>query len=334
MTDQTADPAGADAPAPAPSPSPAPENPHAEPAAKLLRRSRLRWRVLAFVALAAAVVAGLGRFALPDGLADTDRIARVAINGVIVTDRERLEALEALGEDDNVRAVVVTINSGGGSTAGGEELYEALGRLREHKPVIAVVNELGASAAYMTAIAADRVYARRLSIVGSIGVLYRHVNAGQLLDTIGIDLDSVTSGPLKAAPDVDEPMTGEVREGIEALVMDSFEWFVDVVAERRELSRAAALALSDGRIVTGRMALEAGLIDDFGGESEAIAWLEEEGLVAADLPVTRAWPPPESELQRLSRLLGEQARAALGLPPSGPVVLEGLVSLWDGAGPR
>ncbi len=103
---------------------------------------------------------------------------------------------------------------------------------------MAVIRELGASAAYMTAIATDRIFARRLSIVGSIGVLYQHINAGKLLETIGIDLDKVASGPLKAEPDYDEPLVGDVRRSISELIQSSFDWFVDIVAERRGLDRA------------------------------------------------------------------------------------------------
>ena len=124
-----------------------------------------------------------------------DRIARVSITGTIMTDPARLKILDKLAEDDAVKAVVVAINSPGGTTAGGEELYEALSALRAKKPVVAVISELGASAAYMTAIAADRIFARRLSIVGSIGVLYQHVDAGKLLGTIGVNFDKVQTGP-------------------------------------------------------------------------------------------------------------------------------------------
>src|SRR5690606_35732942 len=151
-----------------------------------------------------------------------------------------------------------------------------LRQLRAEKPTFSVINELGASAAYMTAIGTDRIFARRLSIVGSIGVLYQHVNAGKLLDTIGIDLDKVASGPLKAEPDNNEPLEGAPRASIAALVDDSFQWFVDIVAERRGLSRPVALALADGRIITGRVGVETGLIDAIGGELEALAWLEAE----------------------------------------------------------
>lgn len=302
-------------------------DPHNLMAAAAYRRSRGLWRVLAFIALAIAVVVAIGRFALPENQTG-DHIARLVIDGAIATDPARLEAITELAEDETVKAVIVAINSPGGTTAGGEELYEALGQLRAAKPTVAVIRELGASAAYMTAIATDRIFARRLSIVGSIGVLYQHVNAGKLFDTIGVDLDKVASGPLKAEPDFDEPMEGAPRASIAALVDDSFQWFVDVVAERRSLPRPITLALADGRIVTGRVGVETGLIDAIGGELEAVAWLEAERDVASDLDVVTAWPKPEGGFDLLGTILGGQARAALGLP-EGPITLDGLVSLWQ-----
>lgn len=298
-------------------------------AADRYRRSRGLWRIAAFVALAVAVLALVGRFALAES-GGGDHIARIIVDGTITTNRERQAVIEALADDERVKAVIVSINSPGGSTAGGEELYEALGTLRAQKPVAAVINELGASAAYMTAVGADRIFARRLSIVGSIGVLYQHVNARQLLDTIGIDLEKVASGPLKAEPDFDEPITGEVRASITAMVEDSFNWFVDVVAERRDLPREETLALADGRIVSGRIALDTGLIDAFGGELEATDWLEAERDIAADLPVVTAWPQEEEGFGWLTHLIEQKARSALGLPAgAGAVPLDGLVSLWQ-----
>ncbi len=302
-------------------------DPHALIAAERFRRSRALWRGLAFVALALAIIIGLGRFALPDGAAGT-HVARLVVDGAIATNPDRLAAIERLAEDASVAAVIVAINSPGGTTAGGEELYEALGRLRARKPVVAVIGELGASAAYMTAIASDHILARRLSIVGSIGVLYQHINAGKLLDTIGVDLDKVASGPLKAEPDFDEPMTGAPRASIAALVDDSYQWFVDVVAERRGLSRAETLALADGRIVTGRIGVESGLIDGIGGEVEALDWLQSEHGLAEGLDIRTAWPLPEQGFDLLGTLLGGQARALFGLP-EGPIPLDGLVSLWQ-----
>lgn len=303
---------------------------HLIPAASKLRRARSLWRVLFFVALAAAVLALVGRVATEQG-ALGDRIARVGITGVISTDRDRVEVLKQIGEDPLVRAVIISINSPGGTTAGGEELYETLMALRERKPVVAVIGELGASAAYMTAIATDRILARRLSMVGSIGVIFQHVNAARLLEIVGLDYDKVQTGPLKAEPDISDPMTGDVRAAFQSLVNDSFAWFVDVVAERRGLARPEALALSDGRILTGRQALDAQLIDGFGGEAEAVAWLESDRDLAANLPVVDYYPLPSRGFFDAERWLGEAGRAVLG-GGAGPFALDGLVSLWH-AGP-
>ena len=299
------------------------------PANAKLRSSRRFWRVLFFVALAIAVLAVVGRFALEGQNAVGDRIARIKIDGVITTDPVRLKALQDLAKDDKVKAVIVAINSPGGTTAGGEELYESLTALRAKKPVVAVIGELGASAAYMTAIATDQIFARRLSIVGSIGVLYQHIDASKLMQTIGIDLDKVATGPLKAEPDYDEPMSPEVRASLQSMIDDSFQWFVDIVAERRGIPRPQTLALADGRIVTGRQGIESKLIDAIGGEPEAIAWLEADKEVAKDLPVYTYYPIPRQSWFDVGQLLGQSARAALGLGETGPIALDGLVSLWQ-----
>jgi len=301
---------------------------HLIPANARLRRSRRLWRVLFFFAAIVAAIALVARFAIPENVPG-DRIARITIGGVITTDPARLKILEDLATDDAVKAVIVAINSPGGTTAGGEELYEALSALRAKKPVVAVISELGASAAYMTAIASDRIFARRLSIVGSIGVLYQHIDAGKLLNTIGVDLDKVATGPLKAEPDLDEPMVGEVRASLQGLVDDSFQWFVDIVSERRGIPRPDTLALSDGRILTGRQALTDKLIDAIGGESEALAWLTSDKAVTTDLPVVDYFPLPDNSWFSPSKWLGQAARSTLGLPAEGPIALDGLVSLWQ-----
>lgn len=303
-------------------------NAHAVPVAAGLRRSRRRWRVLAVMALIAAILALAGRFGLEQGAGQT-QIARIEINGTIATDAARLAALERVADDESIKAVIISINSPGGTTAGGEELYEALAVLRAKKPVVAVIKELGASAAYMTAIGTDHIFARRLSIVGSIGVLFQHIDAGKLMDTIGINMDKVATGPLKAEPDINGPIKPEVRASITALVMDSYNWFVDIVAERRGLTRSQVLALADGRIITGRQGVETKLIDAIGGEAEAVAWLESEKGIAADLPIVTHYPVPEQGFDWLGQIFGSQARALLGLPVEGPIMLDGLVSLWQ-----
>lgn len=300
------------------------------PVIRDIRRSRGRWRAFGFIALALALLALAARVTSDRFSPQSDYIALVAIEGVITTNPTRLAILKDLANDKSVLGVIVRINSPGGTTAGGEEIYEALMNLRQQKPVVSIINEVGASAAYMSAIATDRIFARRLSIVGSIGVLFQHMDASGLMETIGIDFDKVASGPLKAEPDMDEALSGEVRASFQALVDDSFNWFVDVVSERRGLTRAATLTLSDGRILNGRMALNAGLIDEFGGQDEAIIWLEGKE-VPENLPVYKVFPRPQSFEDKFVRLLGSEAKSMLGLDfaGAGGPISDGLVSYWQ-----
>ena len=116
---------------------------------------------------------------------------------------------------------------------------------------------------------------------------------------------------------------------MQALVDDSFAWFVDIVAERRALPRTEVEILADGRIVTGRQGVDLKLIDAIGGEAEAIAWLESDRALAADLPVVNYYPPANDSLFDIARWLGDAGRAAVGLGPTGPIALDGLVSLWQ-----
>ena len=124
-------------------------------------------------------------------------------------------------------------------------------------------------------------------------------------------------------------MTPEVRASLQSIVDDSFSWFVDVVAERRGISRAEVLPMADGRIMTGNQGIEGKLVDAVGGEEEAIAWLESDKAIKADLPVLTWYPTDQPGWMNLGKWVGGQARSALGLPADGPVALDGLVSLWQ-----
>jgi protease IV len=257
-----------------------------------LRRKLSFWRVVAFLVLVLAIIGGYAVFAGRDGIPEfaSAQIARVTLNGFITEDRKRNELLAKLAETDAVKAVIVSIDSTGGATAGGEALYENLRRLTEAKPTVATLGTFAASAAYMAAIATDHIVSRRTSITGSIGVLFQYPEVSELMKKVGVALEEVKSSPLKAEPSPFKPPSPEATAVIAGVVRDTYEWFVDIVAERRDLPRATALRLADGRIYTGRQALAAKLVDEIGGEEEAIAWLAKEHGINADLPV-KDWEP-------------------------------------------
>jgi protease-4 len=288
------------------------------------RRLKLRltvWRVAAVIAVIAAVVFAAGRH---HGLSFGPHVARLAISGIIVDDPERDEALALVAEDQRVRALIVHINSPGGTVVGGEALFRQLRQVAAAKPVVAVIGELGTSAAYMTAIASDRIFARDGTITGSIGVILQATDVTGLLDKIGIRPETVKSAPLKAQPNPFEPFTPEAREATREVIMDMYDSFVAMVADRRKMERAQLAPLADGRIFTGRQAVANGLIDAIGGEAEARAWLAEARSIDARLPVRevefgdrgRPWFDPFATLFGKSQL-------------SERLTLDGLISLWQ-----
>jgi protease-4 len=134
----------------------------------------------------------------------------------------------------------------------------------------------------------DRIVARQTSLVGSIGVLFQIPNVGQLLNTVGVKVEEVKSSPLKAAPNGFEPTSPEARAALQRVVDDNYDWFKRLVRERRKLAEPEVATVSDGRVHTGRQGLALKLVDEIGGEPEAIAWLEREKGVAKELRV-RDW---------------------------------------------
>ena len=309
-----------------------------------LRRRASFWRAVAFVVFAVAVVAivaattGLGL----DGKVRREQVARIAVDGFIDTRPKAAELIAEAAEAKAVKAIIVRIDSPGGAAVGGEALYRAIREAADKKPVVAVIDGLGASAAYMTAIAADHVVARQSAITGSIGVIFQFPHFEDLMDKIGVKYSEVKSAPLKAEPSLFEEPSPEALAMIQTVVDDTFDWFVGLVAERRNLDDFQARRLADGRIVTGRQALEAKLIDTIGGEPEARAWLASQKDISEDIPAVD-WKDSEipfasfasESAARIARLLG----ADPGLIPAAKALLpkrllvDGLLMVWQAPTP-
>jgi protease-4 len=306
---------------------------------RLLRRKLTFWRVALFAVLAACVV-GLGLYyAGPDTGHSGRHIARLSIEGVITGDKDTLKLIKDIGAARGAEALILTIESPGGTTTGAERLYKELRLVAEKKPVVAVVGTMAASGGYIAAMGSDRIFAQGNSLVGSIGVLFQFPNFSKLLDTVGVAVESVKSSPLKASPSGVEPTSPEARAALNALVVDSYDWFKALVKDRRHLDDSLLAKVSDGRVFTGRQGMDLKLVDALGGEREAIAWLEQDKKIDKDLPV-RDWKK-ERSLERLG-LLGVSAGLldslgldALAMPLrrlaslSDARLLDGLVSVWQ-----
>lgn len=304
-----------------------------------LRRQLTLWRVLAVLAVLGALI-GIGLAFR--GTGDGAHVARVRIDGLITGKQETLDLLREI-EKSKAQAVVLRINSGGGTTSGSEALYNGVRQLAAKKPVVAIIDGVGASGAYMAALGAERIVANGSAIVGSVGVIAQVPNVSKLLETLGVKVESVRSSPLKAMPSGVEPTSPEARVALEQTVADTYRWFRALVGERRKLDGDALAGVADGRVFTGRQALELKLIDALGNESDAIAWLEAEKGLRKDLRVREYKPksqrsgvPGLSALDGLARLFGlavpegvdQVAQRLLGVQ-----ALEGLVSVWQPSQP-
>ncbi len=250
------------------------------------QRRLIFWRLAAIIAAVLAIMAlsSGGEARWPAGYA-SDHIARFSVYGVILDDQQRAETLAGLVQDESVKALIVHINSPGGSAAGSEALYRSLAHIAAVKPVVVVMGDVAASGGYMAALAGERIFANSNTITGSIGVIFQWVEAGVLMETLGLEPRAVRSGPLKARPDFYDTASAETITAIESLVDDSYNWFVALVARERQLTPETARGLADGRIYTGRQALVRNLVDAIGGEEEALDWLQKEKGVRRDLPV-------------------------------------------------
>ena len=250
-----------------------------------MRRKLTFWRVSALVIALLAVIGTAfvfvpGSRLMPQGA----YIARIQVQGLIRGNQDRVEALARLGKS-RARAVIVHIDSPGGTTAGSEQLYNALRELQSKKPMVVVVDGLAASGAYIAALSAEHIVAQETSLVGSIGVLFQYPNFTDVLKTIGIKVEEVKSSPLKAAPNGFEPTSPEARAAIEAVVLDSYAWFKGLVKDRRKMDDPLLAQVSDGRVFTGRQAVGLKLVDGLGNEKAALDWLEKEKKVPASTPV-------------------------------------------------
>lgn len=305
-----------------------------------LKRSVGLWRALAIVvAIALIAVLTLQNDDIASAVGYRSHIARVDVSGLIQQDSKRLKLLKDISESRSAKAVILRINSPGGTTVGGEALYTAVLELREKKPVVAVFSTVATSAAYMVGIASDHIVARGSTITGSVGVILQWAEVTELLNKLGVQMEEVRSGPLKAIPSPFRPLNEEGRELTRQMVDESNKWFVGLVAKRRELDPESVPGLTEGRIYSGREALKLKLIDQIGGEDEAIAWLEKNRDVPKKLKIID-WKTTDSGSLGWFRSTIKQLALWTGLPVAavdsvlGPgsaldrVRLDGLVSVW------
>ncbi len=307
---------------------------------RALRRRVTAWRS-AFI-VAGVIAAGAAALALGAGqsLSQQRQIARVTIEGLITDDRRQLQMLERIAKAPHVAGVLLSINSGGGTTTGGEALFEAIRTISKTKPVVAQFGTVAASAAYICGLAADHIVARGNSITGSVGVIFQWPEVSGLLDKVGVKMNEIKSGPLKAVPSLYEPISPGGRQVAEMMVAESQGWFLSLVKARRGIETASVPGLEQGRVFSGREAVTFKLVDEIGGEAEAVRWLETKKGVPAKLRVVD-WRPASAAspgiLNWIGSVLGNLWIGAVGENTllsqldimRTRMALDGLVSVWQ-----
>jgi len=294
-----------------------------------MKRRLIFWRIAAVLIALAGVIAYFGQM---DFARFRDHIARIRIDGTITGDQPTLDLLSQLEKAKAVKAVIIHIDSPGGTTAGSEAIYEEIRDIAKEKPVVAVMDTVAASGGYITAIAADHIVARGNTITGSIGVIFAFPEISKLLDTLGIKMEEVKSAELKAEPTPYKPMSDKVRAVTNEMIQDSFAWFKGLVAERRKIDPAQVDILADGRVYTGRQAVANHLVDELGGEEKAVAWLKTEKKIADGTPVLDWSAKSNNESSGLGFSIANGVIRALGFEGfrqrAESARLDGLLVLW------
>ena len=200
-------------------------------------------------------------------------VARINIEGIITDNPNLIQAIERVENDDNAKALLVYLDTPGGTPAGGEAIHNALRHVAKKKPVVALMGSTCASAGYMIAVSAERIYAYNGTLTGSIGVVLQSVELTKLAENLGVTPVLIKSSELKATPNPLEKLTENQENAARVILMDFYDIFVDMVAQGRSMPKENVLPLADGRVFTGRQAVENGLVDAIGGQREALQWL-------------------------------------------------------------
>ena len=305
-----------------------------------LKRRLALWRVLAVLGFVLALLAvrGIGP---PGRDFGGPHLARLKVDGIITDDAKRLAAIDGARKDPLVRGMILTVDSPGGSVAGGEALHDAIARFAAVKPVVAVMGGVAASAGYMIAVPAARIFASNATLTGSIGVILESPDVSGLLGRVGVDVDELVSGPLKGQPSIVKPLSAEGRSMLQGVVMDLFGQFVDMVASGRHMDVARVRGLADGRPYTGHQAIGLGLIDQIGDEQDARTWLAQARKIPAGMAVREIRPEGDGPWWRrrpMGVVLGDVAfgafermvtgSSAKTLIPQG-LVLDEPMAIWQ-----
>ncbi len=296
-----------------------------------LKNQARRWRAIAFALGLIALFVFAERFTDVKSALTGDHIARLTVEDVIYDDIKRHELMAEIAEDDSIKAVILRVNSPGGTTVGSDQIYHDLREIAKHKPVVCTMRTYATSGGYLSAIGADYIIANQGTLTGSIGVIMQTANVTSLIDKLGVKAITVRSGALKGSPSPFEPFTNSERTLIEGVIDDFYQYFLSLVKKRRKLTDEQTAVVADGRVVSAGEALKLGLIDAIGDEKEALEWLAKEHKIDAEMEIIEAKPKEDSPpLDGFFENIASRTISGF-FKENALVKLDGLVSIWQPA---
>ncbi len=257
-----------------------------------------KWKIASiFIAMITMLVYIKTLEIIPSGKAPSrDYIASIFIDDVLFEDQKRDNRLERIIEDNEVKALIVHVNSPGGTLVGADKIYKILRKISEKKPVVTVMGTMATSGGYLVSLGGDYIISHVGTITGSIGVIFQTAEITELAERMGIKFNNFKSGELKAVPNPTEKVSAAAREVVMSIIEDSYNYFIELVATRRSFSIEETKKIADGRVYSGRQALQLHLVDAIGAEEDAVKWLQENKQIDAKLKVKEFKLKPENKI--------------------------------------
>ena len=220
------------------------------------------------------------------GRSPGDIIAKISINGVIFERDDVISKFREIKKDNSVKALLVSVNSPGGTFVNSKEIFDSLVEIGDLMPTAVYMREMATSGGYLLSSGAGRIFSNQGTITGSIGVILQTANISNLLNKIGVDPIVIKSGELKAVPNPLEKVDENQVSYIQSVISSMQDEFLNIIKSKRNISDESIDQISDGRILSSKKAAELNLIDEIGTETDAIAWLKKEASLNDDVPVT------------------------------------------------
>ena len=246
------------------------------------RRRLFFWRAISFITVAIIVYLSLEN---QEKSSSNDYIANYNISGLLISADEIIEDLEELKSNNEVNSIIISVDSPGGTTVSAEEIYLKLKEVSLVKPTAIVMRNIATSGAYLLSLGGDVIFSRENTITGSIGVLLQWARVDEALSKLGIEVNEVKSGKLKAEPDFFGEIDEEAQQVTKEIIDETFEWFMRIVKVERNLNPSEIYTISDGRIFTGRQAIKLNLVDEIGDKNDAKIWLVENKEIDLNSPI-------------------------------------------------